>query len=146
MKKLICFSLVLLVLLSCLTACSFTQKAVNALASEAEATPKVKEMVAALTEDRTADAKALLHPQVVETSDNAIEQMRGYLAGRSASAIDIKGVNINTSTGTAGKTRQEQLTCQVTLTDGEIIYLNVVYLSNKHGAGFTAFQVVLGIV
>ena len=143
MKKIICFGLVLLALLGCLTACNFTQ---NMSAGEAEATPKVEEMMAALADDNTSDAKALLHPQVAETSDNAIAQMSAYLAGRKVSAIELRSININSSTGTAGNTRQERVGYQVTLTDGAVIFLNAVYLSNNQGTGFVSFQVVLGVV
>ena len=146
MKKIICSVLVLLVLLGCLTACNFTQNISGAIAGEAEATPKAEEMMTALADDNTSDAKALLHPQVAETSDNAITQMSAYLAGRKASAMELKSININTSTGTSGKTRQEQVTYQVTLTDGAVIFLNAVYLSNNQGTGFASFQVVLGVV
>ena len=146
MKKILCFALGLLALLGCLTACNFTQKLSGAIAGEAEATPKVEEMMAALADDHTSDAKALLHPKVAEISDHAIAQMRAYLAGRKTSAIELKSININTSTGTAGQTRQERVAYQVTLTDGAVIYLNVVYLSNKEGSGFASFQIVLGVV
>ena len=146
MKKIICFTLVLLALLGCLTACNFTQNISGAIAGEAEATPKVEEMMAALADDNTSDAKVLLHPQVAETSDNAIAQMSAYLAGRKASAIELKRITVNTSTGTAGNTRQERVAYQVTLTDGAVFFLNVVYLSNNQGTGFASFQVVLGVV
>ena len=146
MKKIICLSLVLLALLGCLTACNFTQTMSGAIAGEAETTPKVEEMMAALADGNTSDAKALLHPQVAETSDNAISQMSAYLAGRTASAIELINININASTGTAGKTRQERAVYQVTLTDGTVIFLNAVYLSNNQGTGFASFQVVLGVV
>ncbi len=145
MKKIIRLTLVLFALLGCLTACNFTQNMSGAIAGEAEATPKVEEMMAALADDNASDAKALLHPQVAETSDNAIAQMSAYLAGRKASAIELKSITVNTSTGTAGKTRQEQVTYQVTLTDGAVVFLNVVYLSDNQGIGFSLFQVVLGV-
>ena len=146
MKKMICFALVLLALLGCLTACNFTQNMSGAIAGEAEATPKVEEMVAALADGRASDAKALMHPQMAATSDSAIAQMSAYLAGRKASAMELKSINISTSTGTAGKTRQERVAYQVTLTDGTVIFLNVVYLSDNKGTGFAAFQLVLGVV
>ena len=146
MKKIICFTLVLLALLGCLTACNFTQNISGAIAGEAEATPKVEEMMAALADDNTSDAKALLHPLAAETSDHAIAQMSAYLAGRKASAIKLISITVNTSTGTAGKTRQERAGYQVTLTDGAVIFLNVVYLSNNQGTGFASFQIVLGVV
>ena len=146
MKKIICFALVLLALLGCLSACTFSLNMSGAIAGEAEATPIVKEMMAALAGDNTSNAKAFLHPQVTETSDNAIAQMSAYLAGRKASAIELTSINVNTSTGTAGKVRQERVAYQVTLTDGAVIFLNVVYLSNNQGAGFASFQLVLGVI
>ena len=146
MKKIICFGFVLLALLGCLTACNFTQNMSGAMIGEAEATPKVEEMMAALADNNTSDAKALLHPQAAETFDNAIAQMSAYLAGRKANAIELVNININTSTGTAGKTRQERVGYKVTLTDGAVIFLNAVYLSNNQGTGFASFQVVLGVV
>ena len=146
MKKIICFTLVLLALLGCLTACNFTQNMSGAIAGEAEATPKVEEMMAALADDNASDAKALLHPQVAETSDNAIAQMSAYLAGRKASAIELISINVNTSTGTAGTTRQERVSYRVTLNDDAVIYINAVYLSNNQGTGFASFQIVLGVV
>lgn len=146
MKKIICFALVLLVLLGCLTACHFSQNMSGAMAGEAEATPKAEEMMAALADDNASDAKALLHPQVAETSDNAIAQMRAYLAGRTVSAMDLISINVNVSTGTAGTSRQERVGYRVTLADGAVIYINAVYLSNNQGTGFASFQIVLGVV
>ena len=146
MKKIICFTLVLLALLSCLTACNFTQNVSGAIAGEAEATPKVEEMMAVLADNNAPDAKVLLHPQVAETSDDAIAQMSDYLAGRKASAIELMGITVNTSTGTAGTTRQERVGYRVTLDDDAVIYINAVYLSNNQGNGFASFQIVLGVV
>lgn len=146
MKKLLCLYLVLLICIGCLTACNFTQNMSGAIAGQAEATPKVEEMMAALAENRVSDAKALMHPQVPETVDNAIDQMRAYLEGRKANTIELKSISVNASTGTAGKTRQERAAYQVTLDDGSVIYLNVVYLSNNQGVGFATFQLVLGVV
>ena len=146
MKKIICFALVLLVLLGCLTACNFTKNMTGAIADEAESTPKAEKMMAALADDNTSDAKALLHPQVAEISDNAIAQMSAYLAGRKANAIELSGISINTSTGTAGKIREEQAAYQVTLADGAVIFLNTVYLSDNEGTGFVSFQIVLGVI
>ena len=146
MKKIICITLVLFALLGCLTACNFTQNMSGATAGEAEATPKVEEMMAALADDNTSDAKALLHPQVAETSDNAIAQMSAYLAGRGVDDMELTNITINTSAGTSGNVRQEKVVYRVALTDGTVIYLNVVYLSNNQGNGFASFQLVLGVV
>lgn len=146
MKKIICTLLVVLVILSCMTACSFVQNMSGTIADNAASTLKAEEMMAALADDNASDAKALLHPQVAETSDNAITQMSSYLDGREVSAMELKSINVNASAGTAGKSIQEQASYQVTLTDGAVIFLNVVYLSNDQGDGFTSFQVVLGVV
>lgn len=145
MKKILCFALVLLVLGS-FTACNFTQNMSGAMAGKAEATPKVEEMMAALSAANTADAKALLHPQVAETSDNAITQMSTYLAGRTVETMELTGITVNTSSGTSGNTRQERVNYRVTLADGAVIFLNVLYLSNNQGTGFSSFQIVLGVV
>ncbi|MGM9668920.1 MAG: hypothetical protein ACI3VZ_04095 [Faecousia sp.] len=146
MKKLICFVLVPLVLLSCLTACNFTKNISGALTEEAESAPKVEEMMTALAENRASDAKSLMHPQVTENADAAIAQMCDYLAGREISSMEQRNINVHTSTGTSGRTRQEQMTYQVTLNDGTVFYLNAVYFSDAAGSGFVAFQLVLGLV
>ena len=146
MKKIIVMTVVLLLTLSCLTGCNFTQNMSGAIAGEAEATPKAEEMMAALASENMADAKALLHPQVAETSENALAQMSAYLSGRTASAMERRSITVNTSTGTSGNSRQERVAYHVTLSDGAEIFLNVVYLSNSQGTGFVSFQVVLGVI
>lgn len=146
MKKIFSFVLVLIVLSSLLAGCSFVKNSSGSLLGEAESTPKVEEMMAALAEDRTSDALDLMHPQVSETAEDSIAQMSAYIAGREVSSLEQKTISVNTSTSTSGKTRQEQATFLVTLDDGDVIYLNVVYLTNKHGAGFSSFQLVLGVV
>ena len=145
MKKWICFALVVLVLGS-FTACNFTQNMSGAIAGEAEATPKVEEMMAALAAGNTVDAKALLHPQAAETAESAIVQMSAYLAGGKAAAMELTGITVNTSTGTSGNVRQERVNYRITLADSDMIYINAVYLSNNQGTGFASFQLVLGVV
>ena len=144
MKKWICFALIVLVLGS-FTACNFTQNMSGMMAGEAEATPKVEEMMAALSAANTADAKALLHPQAAETAESAIAQMSAYLAGRTVETMEVTGITVNTSAGTSGNVRQERVNYRITLTDGAVIYLNVAYLSNNQGSGFASFQIVLGV-
>lgn len=146
MKKLVCFSLAVIAMLSCLISCNFTQNISGGLADNATATPKVEEMLTALANDQTEDAKALMHPQANKETDDAIAQMSSYLSGREVSSIELKSINVNTSTGTSGKSRQEQVDYQVTLMDGDTVYLSVVYLSNNSGDGFISFQLVLGVV
>ena len=145
MKKLVCLSLILLAVLSCFTACNFNQT-VSGMKDKAESTPKVEEMMTVLTEKRTSDAKALMHPQVAENADRGIDQMQTYLSGREVSEMDLQNINVTTSFGTSGNAKQERVSYKVTLSDGEIIYLNVVYLSNNNGNGFISFQLVLGAI
>lgn len=146
MKKVFSLSLVLAVLVGCLAACNFQSNLSGALAGDAESTLKVEEMMQALAENRTSDAKALLHPQKAEQAEAALTQLSAYLAGRKADALEQMNINIKTFSGASGKTRQEQVSYQVTLTDGAVIYLNVVYLSDNAGTGFSSFQLVLGVV
>ena len=130
MKKLVCFSLILFSILGCLTACNVSQS-INGIKDSAEATPKVEEM---------------MNAQASEKADTGFVQMQTYLAGRKVAALNIQNINITSSVGTAGKARQEQLAYKATLEDGEVIYLNVVYLSNDKGDGFVSFQLVLGAI
>ena len=146
MKKLFCFTLTIFILFSCLTACTFSQSMSGALAGDAESTPKVEKMMTALAENRISDAKNLMHPQATENSDTAIAQMVAYLSGRKADSIELISINVKTSTGPSGKTRQERVGYQVTLSDGDVIYLNTSYVSTNAGTGFASFQLVLGVV
>ena len=146
MKKFICLATVLLVLVGCLSGCNFTQNASGPFAGTAESAPKAKEMLTALANGNAADAKALMHPDSAGEADAAIAQMIDFLAGRDARSIESKNIKVNSSTGTSGNTRQEQVTYLVTLTDNEVIYLSVLYLSDNQGEGFSLFQIVLGVV
>ena len=78
--------------------------------------------------------------------DDAISQMSDYIDGREVTSMELININVNTSTGTSGKSREEQVVYKVTLDDNDVIYLNVDYLSNNEGTGFTSFQLVLGVV
>jgi hypothetical protein len=87
-----------------------------------------------------------MHPEAVAKADNRIPQMSDFLAGRTVAEMNQKGVRVNTSTGTAGKTRQEVTNFQVLLEDGTEIYVAATYYSDNAGEGFVSFQLVLGIV
>ena len=145
MKKvgLIAVSLVWFIVL---TSCTFNSNVSGLLAGEAEATAEVEEMMLAMAENRESDAKALMHPQATEEADAAIAQMSTYLDGRKVDSMEPTSINVNTSTGTSGETREEQVTYRVTLDDGVVIHLNVVHLSDNDGSGFSTFQVVIGLV
>lgn len=145
MKKvgLVAVSLVLFIFL---TSCTFSSNMSGLLAGEAEATAEVEEMMLAMAENRESDAKALMHPQATEEAGAAIAQMSTYLDGRKVDSMEPTSINVNTSTGTSGETREEQVTYRVTLDDGVVIHLNVVHLSDNDGSGFSSFQVVIGLV
>ena len=115
------------------------------MAGEAQATPKVKEMMTILAQKRTTDAKALMHPDMADRSDAAIGQVMEYLNGREVTAMEVASIQVNTSAGTSGTMRKENLAYKVSLSDSTMIYLNVIYLSDNSGAGFLSFQVVLGV-
>ena len=143
MKKTICLTLVILTFAFCLTACNFT---VNSLKDKAESTPKVEKMLTALTSGNSSEAKALLHPNANADAGNAINQMIGYLNGRSVSSTELTGVNFSSSVGTNGNVKQEQATYKVSLDGTETIYITAVYLTNNAGSGFISFQLVLGVI
>ena len=145
MKKAICLTLVILSIASCLTACSFTSNIMNVQKDKAESTPKVEEMMSAMTEKSVSDATSLLHPEAKEKADDAIEQIVSYVNGRSVSSMELININVSSSTSTSGKMRKEQAVYQVAMDDGEIFYLNTVYVTNNDGDGFISFQLVLGI-
>ena len=145
MKRLLCFALVLLPLLGCLAACNFTQHTSGAMEKLAESKPAAEQMLTALAQGNNADANKLMHPDAKD-ADNGIAQMITFLAGREAIATELVNVNVNTSAGTSGKVRQEQVSYKVTLSDNAVIYISAVHLSNRAGNGFVSFQLVLGVV
>ena len=146
MKRFIGFSLVLLVTVCCLASCNFWTNTSGGSANNTEANQKAEEMITALAENRLSDAKALMHPQKADNIDASLAQMSEFLDGRKANTIEATHVSVHSSAGTAGKTRQETVSYKVTLSDSDVIYISVVYLSNNDGAGFISFQLVLGIV
>lgn len=146
MKKTIWFALLILSIVSCFTACNFTTNIMDSTKNKAESTPHVEEMMSAIVEKRVSDAKSLLHPQANENTDDAIEQMVNYVNGRTVSSMELLNIKVSTSKGTSGQMRQEQVAYQVVMADGEIFYLNAVYVIGDEGNGFASFQLVLGIV
>ena len=146
MKKRVCLAMALLMVICCLTACSFTSSMLDTGGGKLQATSKVEDMMTAMAENRLEDAKALMHPTAAAQSVDPIAQMSAFLAGRKVTNMQQTTISVNTSTGTSGKTRQESASFQVTLDDGTAIHLAVTYLSNKAGEGFTSFQLVLGVV
>jgi hypothetical protein len=103
----------------------------------------VEEMLSALAENDMSAAEALLHPQIADDSGDMLERLADYIDGRKAESVEVTSVSINTFTGTGGKSRQEEISYEVKLDDGDSVFLNVVYLSDNQGEGFSVFQIVL---
>ena len=112
----------------------------------AESTEKVEQMLQALADGDTQTALTLMHPESVDRAEDRIDQMSDFLAGRTVTEMNRMGLRVNTSTGTAGKVRQEATNFQVILEDGTEIHIAATYCSNKAGEGFVSFQLVLGVV
>lgn len=146
MKKIVCFSLVLLVLVGCLTGCNLTQTLLDNFEDKSDGVAKAEELISALSENRIDDAKAFIHPNTAHKSDDAIAQICEYLEGRKAESVELISFEVNTSVGTSGKTRQEQLSFQVKLDDGDSFFVNALYLSDTEGTGFSSFQLILGVI
>jgi hypothetical protein len=72
-----------------------------------------------------------------------LERLADYIDGRKAESVEVTSIGINTFTGTGGKSRQEEISYEVKLDDGDSVSLNVVYLSDNQGEGFSVFQIVL---
>ncbi len=145
MKRIICSVLFVFVLFGCLTACDMektVQGMMDSMVSKAESGEKVEEMISALEENRVADAKALMHPDAADVSDDAIAQMVKFLDGRKIGEMEITGIKLNSSTG--GKT--EELVYLATLDDGNTFFVSTEYVSNDDGVGFIVFQFAIGII
>lgn len=142
------FAVVAMLLALCLlTGCSFTTNySDNMGKTETESREKVEDMLQALADGDTDAALALMHPEAVDKAGSFMDQMRDFLAGRNVAQMEQVGVRVNTSTGTAGKSRQEVTNFQVRLEDGTEIYVAATYFFNNAGEGFVSFQLVLGIV
>lgn len=142
------FAVVAMLLAVCLlTGCSFTTNySDNMGKTAAESREKVENMMQALAEGDTDAALALMHPDALDKAGSFMDQMCDFLAGRAVAEMEQAGVRVNTSTGTAGKSRQETTNFQVRLEDGTEIYVAATYYSNNAGEGFVSFQLVLGIV
>ena len=145
MKKL-CFFIALTLMLSCLTACSFTSNLSGVGSDKLQSTQKIEDMMTAMAEGRLEDAKALMHSSVAGESEDAIVQMIAFLAGRKVTDMTQISFQVDSTTNLSGSVRQEAVSYAVTLDDGTAIHLSATYLSDKTGAGFAAFQIVLGVV
>ena len=144
MKKILCLTLALLAMLACLTSCNFNIQ--SAITDKVTSKEQAEEMMSHLSARRMTDAVSLMHPEKSDSSQPALGQIATYLNGRTVKKMDVVGVNFTSSVGTNGNTSQEQVSYQVTLSDGAVVYLSTVYVKSAAGEGFVSFQMVLGVV
>ena len=146
MKKLICLILVLTTAICCLSSCEFLEKILGSMEKKAEAPAKIDEMMTAIAENNVAAAIALLHPDVAQGAESGFERLCEYVDGRTVTEKKLQGISIDTRTefGSSVTEREEQLTYKLTMNDGEVIELSVVYVSNEDGSGFYSFQISFG--
>lgn len=143
------YSLLVLVLaVACLlSACHVTTNFSDSTGNTAmESIPQVEQMLEALAFGDINTALTLMHEEKTAASESGLAQMSDYLAGRKVTEMKQLGVNVNTSNGTSGTTRQEQGTFQITLEDGTEFVIVAVHLSNGTEKGFISFQLVLGAI
>ena len=107
MRKIMCLTLTaVLVLMLC--ACNFTTNFSDSMGmTSAECVPEVEIVLQALTDGKIDEAKNHFHPDERENISDALAQMCDYLNGRVVSELTQQSFRVNTSTGTAGKIRQE---------------------------------------
>ncbi len=146
MKKKGFLIILMMFIIGCFTACNFTKAIYDSVKENAIATPKVSEMMVALSEDRISDAKDLMHPLASEDSDIALQKISSYLNGRDVYSIEMVSINTTSSVGTEGKVKQEQVVYQVVLSDDELLYINALYRSDNNSAGFMTFYLLLGVL
>lgn len=146
MKKKGFLIILMMFIIGCFTACNFTKAIYDSVKENAIATPKVSEMMVALSEERISDATALMHPLASEDSDIALRKMSSYLNGRDVYSIEMVSINTTSSVGTEGKVKQEQVVYQVVLSDDELLYINALYRSDNNSAGFMTFYLLLGVL
>ena len=144
MRRFLCLALILAALLCCFTACDL-EGLVNNMASNLEnqsvSAQLVKDAMTALCENRPDDVKALMHPSVADKADDGISQMIAFLDGREVSAMNLQNINLST----AGGDKEESLIYAVELSDGKMVFVQALYLSDDDGAGFSEFQFVMGV-
>lgn len=146
MKRVLCIMIAVAVI--CLMAgCNFTTNFSDSMGvTSAESIPEVEAMLQALAEEDMDAALERMHPNVAVNCRDAVDQMCDYLNGRSVSQLTQQSVRVNTSTGSAGKIRQEVVQLHAVLDDGTVIYISAAYRTDSDGEGFVSFQLVLGVV
>ncbi len=142
MKRFFSWLLLFFILLASLSSCAFLTDTMD----EEESFIEAEQMLLALSEKRTEDALALMHPDApAENLERFIVQMADYLNGRAVLEMQVSGVSMNYSAGTDGKAKEEQILYEVTLDDTSLIYVDTTYLIEEDAKGFTAFTIIFGV-
>ena len=147
MKKVLCAWIGVVLLLSSLTGCNFHTTSNDSTGkTAADSLPQVEKMLSILGAGDVEQALQMLHPDVRESANHAMEQNSAYMQGRRVTSVETLSCSVYTSKGTAGDIRQEQASFKVTFGDGEIVAVSAVYYTDKAGTGFSTFQIILGAI
>lgn len=140
MKKLLSVIALVLVIALALAACEMP------IDMTAQAEPQIKQMLTALSAGDLDAARALLHPdRPDDATDAALTALGDLLGGREVDSCVQVGINVHTSTGTAGTSRTESGTVHILFTDGTDLRLSYSYVSDNGGEGFAIFQFLVGV-
>ena len=142
MKQFFSWLFLFTLLITSLSSCAALTDAMD----DEESFFQTEQMLLALSEKRTEDALALMHPDApAENLERFIVQMADYLNGRAVLEMQVSGVSMNYSAGTDGKAKEEQILYEVTLDDTSLIYVDATYLIEEDAKGFTAFTIIFGV-
>lgn len=112
----------------------------------AQAEPFVREMLDALMVEDYDTAEALLHPDMLQGSnEEALEALAGLLEGEEILICTQTSLNVSQSSGTGGSSRTETGSVAIGMTDGTDLRLDYIYLSDSKGEGFVRFRLSVGI-
>ncbi len=147
MKKMIVLLLVLALCICAFSGCSYYSSASGDEDDiEMKSLDEVELMLDHLTAGDEAAALAMMHKSAQEKSAAGITQLCAFFAGKEISAMEMKNISRESTGGTVGTAQRETASFAITLEDGTEFYITVVHLTDEDGAGFLAFQLVLGVI
>lgn len=145
MKKLITFTAIIMVFVLITTGCEIGNTLTDKLEDSAKSPEKIENMLSALCEGRIDDAKGMMHPTATENVEASLNSIIDYLDSRTIKQMSLEGLNVHSSIGTDGNVLEEDMEYLVTLSDGEVIHISSVYISDNHGEGFIKFGLIIGV-
>ena len=147
MKKRIALLLALVLLVCTLSACSYYSSA-NSDEDDIEmkSLDQVELMLSHLTAGDETAALAMMHKSVKEKSAAGVSQLCAFFADNEISKLEIKNISRESTGGAIGTVQRETASFAVSFADGTEFYITVVHLTDEDGAGFLAFQLVLGVI